>query len=224
MIDLQILYEDNHLIAVNKPAGMLSQGDVTGDVSIDSLTKLYLKKKYNKPGNVYCSLIHRLDRPTSGVLLMARTTKAMQRMSAIFKNREIKKVYWALTKNRPRITKNTLEHRLLRNNKKNITRIVKKYHEDAKKAILEYEMKQAFKNKTLIEVHPKTGRQHQIRVQLAFIGCPIIGDLKYGYPTANHDLSICLHARSLEFIHPVKKENIRLTAAVPSNDLWEEFK
>lgn len=212
---LEILYEDNHLIAVNKPSGLLVQGDKTGDESLLEKVKAYLKKKYNKPGDVFLGLPHRIDRPVSGVVLMARTSKALSRLNEIFQNREIQKTYWALVDKQPDSENGFLTHFLLKDSKKNIVSAYDHQTKESKKAELHYSIKEKYKNSSLLEVKPVTGRPHQIRVQLSKIGCSIVGDLKYGYPKPNPDASICLHAACLEFIHPIKKIPIKIEAPLP---------
>lgn len=216
----QILYEDNHLLVVNKLAGQLSQGDITGDDSLDVLLKGYLKEKYNKLGDVFLGVVHRLDRPTSGIIIYARTSKALTRMNELLRQREVKKTYWALTGKRPPEEQGTLRHYLLRHGKINVSKPVSPKHKLGKEAILHYNLIKSFKEKHLLEVTLETGRHHQIRTQLAAVGCPIIGDLKYGYRDANEDASICLHARSIEFIHPVQKTPVKVLAPLPDLDVW----
>ena len=206
--NLQVIYEDNHLIAINKPAGLLVQGDRTGDTPLSEMVKLYIKFRYHKPGDVFLGLIHRLDRPVSGVLLFARTSKALSRMNKLFKERKVEKCYWAVSKTRPQPIEGQLQHYLLKDHKKNKSFALRqpgKKSQGAKLSKLNYKLLAELGGDHLIEVIPYTGRPHQIRVQLSSIGCPIIGDLKYGFPQANADGSIHLHSRSLSFIHPVKK-------------------
>lgn len=219
---MEVLYEDNHLIAVNKPAGLLAQGDMTGDTTLSEEVKKFLKEKYNKPGNVFAGLIHRIDRPVSGVVLLAKTSKALERMNEQFKSREVEKTYWAITENRPDKPSGTLKNYLekkIAENKSHIT----KASSTSKEGILDYELIHESDNYFLLEVKPKTGRHHQIRVQLASIGCPIKGDIKYGSKRTNKGGSICLHARKLEFTHPVSKEKIAIVAPVPNDGLWKYF-
>jgi 23S rRNA pseudouridine1911/1915/1917 synthase len=218
-----ILYEDNHLIAVNKTCSDLVQGDKTGDITLPDRIKAYLKEKYNKPGNVFCGVTHRLDRPTSGVVLFAKTGKALARLNDMFKNHEVKKTYWAIVKGTPKITEATLKHYLSRNEKQNKSYAYDSPKNDAKEAILSYKVIAVSENYSLLEVNLKTGRHHQIRCQLCKIGFPIKGDLKYGFPRSNPDGGISLHARKVEFIHPVSKENIEITAPVPNDNLWKAF-
>tara|TARA_B100000902_G_scaffold55966_1_gene62775 strand:+ start:181 stop:843 length:663 start_codon:yes stop_codon:yes gene_type:complete len=216
---LEILYEDNHLIAINKKSGDIVQGDKTGDLPISDYVKSYIKKKYKKPGNVFLGTIHRIDRPTSGVLVMAKTSKALKRMNEKFKNKEIKKTYWAIVYNEPPKKKGILNNLLIKNEKQNKSYISNKT--DAKNAILNYKVIKKLKNLYHLEIQPKTGRHHQIRVQLANIGCVIKGDLKYGAKRSNKNKSIHLLSRKIEFIHPVSKENISITAPIPRDTIWE---
>ncbi|MDT8346455.1 MAG: RluA family pseudouridine synthase [Flavobacteriaceae bacterium] len=218
----QILYEDNHLIAVNKPAGALVQGDKTGDKTLIDWIKNYIKKSANKPGNVYLGVIHRLDRPTSGVVIFAKTSKALTRMNALFKARETQKTYWAIVKNAPPNPEATLTHFLVRNPEKNKSFAYETERKEAKKAVLTYRISQQLNNYYLLDIELLTGRHHQIRTQLSAIGCPIKGDLKYGAERSNPDASIHLHARSLAFVHPVTKTTIELIADPTINDpLWK---
>lgn len=212
----EILFEDNHLLAVNKPAGLLVQGDDTGDRTLLDLAKDYIKEKYNKPGDVYIGLPHRLDRPVSGVVLLAKTSKALERLNKIFKTREVEKIYWALVEKRPNEVEGRLTHYLVKNAKLNITRAYSSERSESKYADLSYSLLKEAGGKFLLEVKPVTGRPHQIRVQLASMGCSIVGDLKYGSPKPNRDASICLHARSLKLVHPVTKEEISIVANPPA--------
>ncbi|PKA96569.1 23S rRNA pseudouridine1911/1915/1917 synthase [Flavobacteriaceae bacterium MAR_2009_75] len=218
--NLQVLYEDNHLIAINKRPGDIVQGDKTGDMPLSEVVKLYLKKKYNKPGNVYLGVAHRLDRPTSGIVVFAKTSKALPRLNKLFAEKSAKKTYWAVVKNSPEIPEATLEHWLKRNTKQNKSYAHSKEVTDSKKAILDYRTLKKLDNYYLLEVDLKTGRHHQIRVQLSAIGCPIKGDLKYGFDRSNKDASIHLHARKLSFIHPVKKEPLTISADPPNDPIW----
>lgn len=220
---IEVLYEDNHLIAINKPAGLLVQGDKTGDESLADLVKSYIKTTYNKPGDVYLGIVHRLDRPVSGVVLFARTSKALKRLNKMFADREVKKVYWAVVTKRPPNEKGKLVGWLRKDNEKNRSKSFENEAKHTKYAELNYKSIAASDRFTLLEVYPKTGRHHQIRVQLSKIKCAIKGDLKYGAPHANKDASIHLHARRLEFEHPVKKEPIKFVASVPTENLWQEF-
>lgn len=197
------------------------QGDKTGDKPLSEVTKSYLKDKYNKEGNVYLGVVHRLDRPTSGIIVFAKTSKALPRLNKLFANRLAKKTYWALVKNEPPKTNDTLTHWLKKNPKNNKSTAYKKEVDDSKKAILHYKVIKTLDNFYLLEIDLETGRHHQIRSQLASIGCPIKGDLKYGFNRNNKDASISLHARTLYFIHPVKKIAINITAPLPKDSLWE---
>ena len=219
---LQILYEDNHLIIVNKSPGDLVQGDKTGDKPLSDVIKLYLAKKYNKPGAVFLGVVHRLDRPTSGIVVFARTSKALTRLNKAFAEREPKKTYWAVVKNAPPKESGTLIHFLKRNAKQNKSYAYIKEVPESKKAHLDYRLLKTLNNYSLLEISLYTGRHHQIRSQLSFIGCPIKGDLKYGFNRSNKDGSIHLHARSLEVLHPVKKEILNIVAPPPQDVIWNE--
>jgi len=219
---MTVLYEDNHIIAVNKSTSEIVQGDKTGDQPLSETIKLYLKDKYNKPGEVFLGVTHRIDRPVSGVVLFAKTSKALTRLNEMFRNQEVKKTYWAIVKEKPVQAEGRLEHYLIRNEKQNKSVAYDKERSDAKKAALSYRLIAHSDTYYLLEVHLETGRHHQIRCQLAKMGCPIKGDLKYGFPRSNPNGGISLHARSVEFIHPVSKLPIHLTAPVPTDDkLWE---
>ena len=219
---MTVLYEDNHIIAVNKSTSEIVQGDRTGDQPLSETIKLYLKEKYNKPGEVFLGVTHRLDRPVSGVVLFAKTSKALTRLNEMFRNQEVKKTYWAIVKEKPALPEGRLEHYLVRNEKQNKSVAYDKERSDAKKAALSYRLIAHSDTYYLLEVHLETGRHHQIRCQLAKMNCPIKGDLKYGFPRSNPNGGISLHARSIEFIHPVSKLQISLTAPVPTDDkLWE---
>lgn len=220
---MKVIYEDNHIIVVSKTASEIVQGDKTGDTPLSELVKHYLKEKYNKPGNVFIGVTHRLDRPVSGLVVFAKTSKALARLNEMFKNGDVHKTYWAIVKNCPQETEATLEHYLVRNEKQNKSYAYDREKPGAKKAILHYKLIGHSENYFLLEVDLKTGRHHQIRCQLAKIGCPIKGDLKYGFPRSNPDGSICLHARRLSFIHPVSKELIELEAPLPEGNLWNGF-
>lgn len=219
---LTVLYEDNHLLAVNKRSGTLSQGDKTGDLPITELAKEYLVKKYNKSGEAYIGLPHRLDRPTSGILILAKTSKALERLNRMFQDHQVQKTYWAVVGNEPKNDHAQLIHYLLRNPQKNRSDAHLKEIEGSKKAELDYRMILKLDHYYLLEIKPKSGRHHQIRSQLAAIGCPIKGDLKYGAPRSNKDASIHLHARSIEFEHPVKKVKMKIEAEAPLKDpVWK---
>lgn len=223
---LQVLHEDNHLIAVNKPAGWLVQGDITGDTPLSEYVKTYIKIRYKKPGEVFLGVVHRLDRPVSGVVIFARTSKALTRMNDLFKERKIEKTYFAITAVRPDPIQGHLTHYILKNNEKNVAKAYDKIGnrtKAAKKSDLDYELIGEVGNLHLLKINPITGRPHQIRVQLASIGCPIWGDVKYGFQRPNRDGSIHLHCRSLAFEHPVKKEPVYIEAEVPNEQLWNEF-
>lgn len=220
---MTVVYEDNHIIVVNKTSSEIVQGDKTGDTPLSETVKQYLKKKYNKPGNVFIGVTHRLDRPVSGLVVFAKTSKALPRLNEMFRNGEVKKTYWAIVKECPKETEGELVHYLVRNEKQNKSYAYDKEVKDSKKAILHYKLIGHSQNYYLLEVDLKTGRHHQIRCQLAKMGCPIKGDLKYGSPRSNPDGSICLHARTVQFVHPVSKEQIELTAPVPEGNLWNGF-
>jgi 23S rRNA pseudouridine1911/1915/1917 synthase len=219
---LEVLYEDNHIIAINKKSGDIVQGDKTGDAPLSDFVKAYIKKKYNKPGEVFLGTIHRLDRPTSGVVLYARTSKALTRMNEQFREKQVQKTYWAVVDNSPANDSGTLENYLLKNQKQNKSYITKGV--DGKHAVLDFKLLKKLDNFFHLEVKPKTGRHHQIRVQLANIGCIIKGDLKYGAKRSNKDASIHLLAQKLEFLHPVKKEPITIIAPAPKDNIWDACK
>lgn len=221
---MQVLYEDNHIIIVSKTVNEIVQGDKTGDATLIDAVKQYIKVKYNKPGDVFLGLAHRLDRPTSGIVVFARTSKALSRLNAMFRDGEIHKTYWAITANCPKETDGTLENFIKKNEKLNKSFIAPKETKEAKKAILNYRIISKSDRYYLWEINLLTGRHHQIRCQLAAINCPIKGDLKYGYPRSNPDGGLSLHARKVEFIHPVSKKEISVIAPVPKGDkLWEYF-
>lgn len=220
-LNLQVLYEDNHLIAINKRPGDLVQGDKTGDLPLSEVVKQYLKEKYNKPGRVYLGVAHRLDRPTSGVVVFARTSKALSRLNRIFATKEAKKTYWAVVKGKPQHAHQELQHWLLRNARQNKSYAHQKEVPQGKLGILEYKLVKSLNRYSLLEIDMKTGRHHQIRAQLAAIGCPIKGDLKYGFDRSNKDGSIHLHARTLAFDHPVSKAPILLSARPPADPIWD---
>ena len=219
-----ILYEDNHIIAVNKNSSEIVQGDKTGDTPLSETLKTYIKEKYNKPGEVFLGVTHRLDRPVSGVVLFARTSKALTRLNAMFRDKEIKKTYLTIVKNRPNETEAQLEHYLVRNEKQNKSYAYDTEKPNSKKAVLRYKLVASSDNYSLLEVELETGRHHQIRSQLAKIGSPIKGDLKYGFPRSNPNGGISLHAHSVEFIHPVSKQEIKIVAPFPKDEkLWKVF-
>ena len=215
----RIIYEDNHLIAVTKRSGEIVQGDKTGDKPLSEEIKSYLKTKYKKLGNVFLGTIHRLDRPTSGIVLFAKTSKSLSRMNELFKNKKVQKTYYAVTEDKPNEEKGVIISLLKKNQKQNKSYITKL--DDGKKSELKYELIEKLQNYFLIKVKPKTGRHHQIRVQLSSIGCKIKGDVKYGAKRANKDKSICLHSYSISFVHPVKNELINLKCDFPKNDIWK---
>ena len=220
---MTVVYEDNHIVVVNKTSSEIVQGDKTGDTPLSEMVKQYLKEKYNKPGNVFIGVTHRLDRPVSGLVVFAKTSKALPRLNEMFRNGEVKKTYWAIVKECPKETEGELVHYLVRNEKQNKSYAYDKEVKNSKKAVLHYKLIGHSQNYYLLEVDLKTGRHHQIRCQLAKMGCPIKGDLKYGSPRSNPDGSICLHARTVQLVHPVSKEMIRLTAPVPEGNLWNGF-
>ncbi|MEA5080159.1 MAG: RluA family pseudouridine synthase [Dysgonamonadaceae bacterium] len=220
---MKVLYEDNHLIIVNKAPSEIVQGDKTGDKPLSETVKEYLKEKYNKPGNVFCGVTHRLDRPTSGVVVFTKTSKALSRMNEMFKNGEVDKTYWAIVKKMPPKDEATLIHYLIKNEKTNKSMAYDTEKPHTKKAVLHYKLIARSDNYFLLEVKIDTGKHHQIRCQLSKIGCPIKGDLKYGADRSNPDGSISLHARNISFIHPVSKEQINVSAPVPENNLWKAF-
>ena len=219
--NLVVLYEDNHIVIVNKRAGDITQGDKTGDKPLSDVVKEYLKEKFNKPGNVFLGVVHRLDRPTSGIIIFARTSKALERLNKMLRDKTIQKTYWAVVKNLPKENNGTLINYLKKNPKNNKSTVFQKEVEGSKKAILHYNSIKNLDNYTLLEINLETGRHHQIRAQLSAIGSPIKGDLKYGFNRSNKDGSIHLHARKIEFTHPVSKEKISLLASVPKDVIWE---
>ena len=221
---VEIIYEDNHLIAVNKRSSDLAQGDGSGDESLDTQVKKYIARKYNKPGEVFLGIVHRLDRPVGGVLLYARTSKALERLNEMFRSRDVRKIYLAVVKDRPPEDEGTLEHFIKKNEKQNKSYTYNTEVKGSKKASLSYKTISRSDRFYLLEIELHTGRHHQIRAQLSAAGCPIKGDLKYGFPRSNEDGSISLLARSLEFTHPVKKERIKITAPLPESDIWPFFK
>lgn len=221
--NLQVLYEDNHIIVVNKRVGDIVQGDKTGDKPLSEIVKEYIKDKYNKPGEVFLGVVHRLDRPTTGIVMFARTSKALTRLNEIFKNRETQKTYWALVKNKPSLPEATLTHYLTRNEKSNTSKAHPKEISGSKKASLTYKIIKNLTNYTALEIDLHTGRHHQIRCQLSAIGSPIKGDLKYGADRSNPDGGICLHARKLSLTHPVTKNIFEIIAPVPDDALWRSI-
>jgi 23S rRNA pseudouridine1911/1915/1917 synthase len=220
---MEVIFEDNHIIAINKSVADIVQVDKTGDLSLEEKLKQYIKEKYNKPGEVFLGVIHRIDRPVSGVVLFAKTSKALTRFNQMFQDKKIKKTYWAIVKEKPLNETDTLTHFLVRDNNKNKTYASDKEISNSKKAVLTYKIIDRSDNFYLLEIDLQTGRHHQIRCQLAKIGCPVKGDLKYGFPRSNDDGGICLHARSIEFEHPVTHEQVKITANLPENNLWTFF-
>ncbi|MBP3254661.1 MAG: RluA family pseudouridine synthase [Bacteroidales bacterium] len=218
----QILYEDNHIIVINKKSSQIVHGDKTGDESLDETVKHYLKTKYNKPGNVFIGVVHRLDRPVSGAVIFAKTSKALTRLNEMIKKHEITKTYWAITRNRPPKDEDVLKNYMMRNENNNKSYITKDVN-NGQYAELSYKLIARSDYYNLLEINLATGRHHQIRLQLASIGCPIKGDLKYGYGRSNKIASISLHARKLEFVHPVSKEKLTIVAPCPQESLWQYF-
>lgn len=219
--NLQVIYEDNHIIVVNKRVGDIVQGDKTGDEPLSDVVKAYLKDKYNKPGNVYLGVVHRLDRPTTGLVMFSKTSKALPRLNKLFADKEAKKTYWALVKQSPQKPEATLIHWLKKNPKNNKSTAHHKEIAGSKKAILHYKVLKTLEHYNLLEIELETGRHHQIRTQLSSVGCPIKGDLKYGFDRSNPDGGIHLHARELSFVHPVSNENIQVVAPLPDDPLWD---
>lgn len=220
---MEILYEDNHLIIVNKAPGEIVQGDKTGDKPLVDTLKDWLKEKYNKPGNVFCGVVHRLDRPVGGLVVFAKTSKALARMNEMFRNGEVKKTYWALSRNRPPKDNDRLVHFITSTERNNKSYASLTPRRDAKEAVLTYKLLGASDRYNLLEINLETGRKHQIRVQLAAIGCPVKGDLKYGDKRSNPDGSISLISHRIQFIHPVSGKEIDLTAPLPNDNLWQSF-
>ena len=220
---MEVIYEDNHIIIVNKQSGEIVQGDKTGDRPLSDIVKDYIKEKYQKPGAVFLGVVHRLDRPVSGLVVFARTSKALTRLNKMFAEGEVQKTYWAIVKNAPKEPEGTLTHWLVRNEKQNKSYAYDHERPNAKKAILKYKVIGHSDNYTLLGVQLMTGRHHQIRCQLAAMGCPIKGDLKYGAPRSNPDGSISLMSRRVAFIHPVSKEQIIVEAPLPDDSLWQSF-
>jgi len=223
MIETDVLYEDNHLLVLNKAAGQLVQGDKTGDEPLVESGKAYLKHKYQKPGAVFLGVVHRLDRPVSGVIVFARTSKALSRMNKLFQSRDVEKTYWAVTDRPPPQPEGTLVNWLRKDEKRNITQAYLQDKHDTKKAELTYRVLKKEGRQYLLEVKPLTGRSHQIRVQLATMGCPIVGDLKYGYGHPHSDQNISLHARRLSFVHPVRREPVTFLSPLPDKPYWLDF-
>ena len=218
--NLQILHEDNHIIVVNKRVGDIVQGDKTGDKPLSEIVKEYIKEKYNKPGEAFLGVVHRLDRPTTGIVVFAKTSKALTRLNELFSNRETQKTYWAVVKNKPPKIEDNLVHFIKRNEKNNTSKAHLKEIPDSKKASLDYKIIKELDNYFVLEINLHTGRHHQIRAQLSAIGCSIKGDLKYGFDRSNPDGGIHLHAQKLVFIHPVSRELIALIAPTPTDTLW----
>ena len=221
--NLQVLHEDNHIIVVNKRVGDIVQGDKTGDKPLSDVVKEYIKEKYDKPGEVFLGVVHRLDRPTTGIVVFARTSKALTRLNELFSKRETQKTYWAVVKNQPPKAEDNLVHYLKRNPKNNTSKAHLKEVPESKKASLDYKIIAKLNNYFALEINLHTGRHHQIRSQLSFIGCPIKGDLKYGFDRSNPDGGIHLHARKLTFMHPVSKENLEIIAPVPDDVIWKSI-
>ena len=221
--NLQILHEDNHIIVINKRVGDIVQGDKTGDKPLSEVVKEYIKDKYKKPGEVFLGVVHRLDRPTTGIVVFARTSKALTRLNELFRSRETHKTYWAVVKNAPPKEEDILVHYLKRNEKNNTSKAHLKEVPESKKASLTYKIIKKLDNYFVLEIDLHTGRHHQIRAQLSAIGCPIKGDLKYGFDRSNTDGGIHLHARKLNFIHPVTKENIEIIAPTPNDVIWNSI-
>ncbi|WP_353183199.1 RluA family pseudouridine synthase [Parapedobacter lycopersici] len=221
--DKDIIYEDNHLLAVNKRAGYLVQADPGGDEPLEDMVNRYLTHKYQKPNGAFVGVVHRLDRPVSGLILFAKTSKGLERMQRLFKDRQIQKTYWAVVRTPPESPEGKLVHWLSRDRKQNITKAHLQEAPNRVRAELDYRLIGELGGYYLIEVYPVTGRTHQIRVQLAAMGCPIVGDHKYGYPRGSLRRTICLHAKKLVFVHPIKKEPMELKAGLPRDGFWERF-
>jgi len=219
--NLEVLFEDNHLIIINKQSGDIVQGDKTGDTPLSEIVKRYIKDKYNKPGNVFLGVVHRLDRPTTGVVVFAKTSKSLERFNKMLRDKKVDKTYWAVVKNKPQKDEDTLTGYLIKNPKNNKSTSYSSEIEGGKKATLHYKVLKSLDNYHLIEVDLETGRHHQIRCQLAVIGSPIKGDLKYGFDRSNKDASIHLHARKIQFTHPVTKEQITILAPTPNDVIWK---
>lgn len=221
---LDVLFEDNHVLVVNKPAGLLVHGDETGDITLADLAKDYIRHKYNKPGNVFIGIVHRLDRPVSGVVLMAKTSKALTRLNELFRSKKTQKTYWAIVQNRPQNEQGTLVHWLVKDSAKNVTKAFAKENKAGLRSELHYKLLSVNNGKYLLEVNPITGRPHQIRVQLASMRCSILGDLKYGASQPLPDKSIALHARQLQFEHPTLKTTVTVSAPPPNAPVWQPFR
>ncbi|WDF67861.1 RluA family pseudouridine synthase [Sphingobacterium oryzagri] len=221
--DKDVIYEDNHYIAINKRAGDIVQVDTTGDKSMEDMVSEYLAKKYEKPNGAFIGVIHRLDRPVSGMILFAKTSKGLDRMNRLFHDRKVSKTYLAVVRNRPPKKSDTLKNWLLRDRKKMVTKAYDREVKGGSFAELDYEIVGEMEGYYLLKVTPLTGRTHQIRCQLAYMGCPIVGDNKYGYPRGSLRRSICLHSRALRFVHPIKEENMDIVAALPEDGFWEKF-
>lgn len=224
MASLDVLFEDNHVLVVNKPAGLLVHGDETGDVTLADLAKEYIREKYNKPGNVFVGVVHRLDRPVSGVVLLAKTSKALSRLNELFRSKKTIKTYWAVVQNSPRQEQGNLVHWLVKDSSRNVTKAFAKENPNGARSELNYTLLTSQQGKYLLEVNPITGRPHQIRVQLASMQCPILGDLKYGAPQPLPDKSIALHARQLRFTHPTLKAEVNVSAPLPDAPVWNPFR
>ncbi|MDH5413774.1 MAG: RNA pseudouridine synthase [Flavobacteriaceae bacterium] len=218
--NLVVLYEDNHIIIINKRPGDIVQGDKTGDPPLSEIVKQYISEKYQKKGNVFLGVVHRLDRPTSGIVIFARTSKSLERLNKMLRDKQIKKNYWAIVKNKPAKVNDTLIHYLKKNPKNNKSTVFSRESEGCKKAVLHYKLIKELDNYYLLEIDLETGRHHQIRAQLSAINCAIKGDLKYGFNRSNPDGGISLHAREIQFIHPVSKEKIDITAQTPESPIW----
>jgi len=219
--NLQVLFEDNHIIIVNKRVGDIVQGDKTRDTPLSEIVKQYIAEKYHKKGNVFLGVVHRLDRPTSGIIIFARTSKALERLNKMLRDKQIEKTYWAIVKNRPTKEKDTLTHYLKKNSKNNKSTVFSRETEGSKKAILHYTIIKELDNYVALKIDLETGRHHQIRAQLSFIKSPIKGDLKYGANRSNPDGGICLHAREIEFVHPVSKDKVHVIADTPDSSIWK---
>lgn len=221
--DADVLFEDNHLIAICKKAGWIVQEDETGDMPMDEMVKAYIAQKYNKPNGAFLGVVHRIDRPVSGVILFAKTSKALERINKMFKEREMHKTYWTVVRQQPKLMQGNLKHWLIKNPQKNVTTAYNTEMQGSQFAELNFKVLGFLDGYYLIEVDPITGRPHQIRVQMASLGSPIVGDNKYGYPRGSRKGSICLHARQLQFIHPIKKEPVTIFSPLPDDGFWTKF-